>query len=114
MSLLDRLPETANPEWRPPSTDWEPIGITAAYKELSCRAFNVWIRLHTCIPGQLKVGRVRLSRSLRISEPTFNRAVRELADKGYLVIESRAFKNRSTVRLARRARTGGTNAFVNV
>jgi hypothetical protein len=114
MSLLDQLPEPDVVEWRAPKSGWEPISITDAYKALTCRAFNVWIRLHLFLPGQLKIGRVRLSRALKISEPTFNRVVRELSDKGYVEVESRAHKNRSTVRLSLRARTGGHNAFINV
>ncbi len=114
MSLHDKITDGEAPGWQVPSADWEPIGVTVAYKELTCRAFSVWIRLHTFVPGQLKLGRVRLSRTLGISEPTFNRVARELVSKGYLAIESRAYKNRSTVRLARRARTGGFNSFINV
>jgi hypothetical protein len=115
MSLLDRLPKNNTPgPWQPPGPEFEAVDITQAYAELSCRAFGIWVRLHTCTTQQLRSGRGKLSRSLRVSEPTFNRMVRELLAKGYLAVDSRANKNRSIIRLVRRARTGGSNRFIKV
>lgn len=110
--LLDRLkqPET---KWEPKKPA-EPVAMKDAYAELSVRAFATWVRLHTCTPMQLHSGRTRLSRSLGVSESQFNRTARELTTKGYLVIDSRANRNRSVVRLTKRARVGGANLFLNM
>ena len=114
MSLLDRLPKPKTTVWKPPTPDFEAVLISQAYNELSCRAFGIWVRLHTCTPQQLRSGRGRLSRSLKVSEPTFNRVARELLDKGYLAIDSRAHRNRSIIRLVKCARTGGSNRFMKI
>lgn len=114
MSLLDRLPKNKAAPWQPPTPEFADVSITHAYQELSCRAFSIWVRLHTCTTQQLRSGRGKLSRSLNVSEPTFNRVARELLDKGYLAIDSRANRNRSIIRLVRRARTGGSNRFIKI
>lgn len=100
------------PRFRTRKEEWESVSLVSGYRELSRRSFAVWIRLHQCIPGQLKLGRNGLRKILCISMATWTRVLRELEDSGYVVVHSKAYKNRTTIELVKRARIRGQNFFV--
>lgn len=106
--------EDHEPAFRPRERPWEVVSIDEAYVELTTRAFGIWVRLHLFTPGQFKLGRGRISGKLKVSKATFDRVLRELVDLGYASIESRSYRNRTTIQLIKRARTGGSNLFTKV
>lgn len=111
MPLHDQLESRG--EWRQ-RTEWEPVETKPAYNELSCRAFSIWVRLHACHPRQLRGGRYKLSQLLRVSEPTFNRAVQELQRNGYVKVNPRGNGTKTTFALLKRLRTKQAGFFINV
>lgn len=113
MPLLE-ADENHEPSWRAPARGWDVVSIADAYDELTSRAFGIWVRLHLCNSHQFKLGRGRLSEKFKVSKATFDRVLRELIDLGYITIESRSHKNRTTIQLVKRARTGGSNLFTKV
>lgn len=114
MGLVDRIPTKKVKPWVRPELGHEPVEMKEAYETLNNKTFAVWIRLHTCTARQLKAGRVGLSKALGLSESAFNRACREMIKSGYVRLNSRAYKNRTTLDLVKRARVGPSTRFVKV
>jgi len=88
-----------------------------AWNELSQHAFGFYIRIHTFTAMQLKNGRESMSRTLKISESTLSRWMRELVSKGFIKVVPLAKGKRTGLVLLKRVRVrfgGRNNWFVRI
>lgn len=91
---------------------WEAVTIPVAFKELSHKAFAIWIRLMVVSDQTLRGGWRVFNTFIRMDDATSHRYVKELVDKGYLLVKSRGPGLPVRFIVKRRARIKGKSTFV--
>lgn len=93
---------------------WEPKQMQEAYKELSHKAFAVWVRLMAVSDQTLRGGWRVFMTFVRLQDVPCRRIVAELVAKGYMLVKNNGPGRPARFIIKKRCRIKGKSTFVRI